>query len=1238
MAGDRARVSYDATRKWRGAVAQQGRVTVEADINEAATIEAERDRLTTLDVVGPVGTPDGGYAVTAFGASPSSATTFGGGPPPNTPGDLQVGPGTLYLGGVRLDLDTEVTYSTQPDWLDHSTDPLWADPAIPSGNSPPSELITLRAIEVEVSATEDPALADVALGGPDTMQRRRILQHIVRQPVSASDCAGAQKEFIGSLNGLGLSFDDKSMLLGSTTSLQVSFSNTVSQPSPCEPTATGGYLGAENQLIRVMITSVDAKTGVPTIVWGFDNASFLYRLSAATSDSNSNTTTVTLASSPVDSFHFPALGQAVELLRDAAALTATDYIASPTGFISALTAAYDPTQMQLVFAGQPPDDYFSATPQLYLRVWQGTAAAPVGQAITLGDTGLAVTVSSSGNSFNIGDFWIFAVRPIDPAIVYPQRYLDAPQPPEGPRTWLCPLAVLTWAGGEAKVAGCVPPFENLVALTGANSCGCTVTVGPADVADGADLAALVASYAGRGPVSVCLEPGTYTLSEPIVLGTGLDGLTLKACAPGVILAAPQSPGPQFSLGLIVVQGIASITIDGIELHMPLTGFTPASGAFSALGANQQLMDAFAAGLQLGFGISATDSTFLLIKDCSFYYPEPAATNVFGAGIYATGMMPNLKLTGCSFFGPLSQPDATPFNDLAAGNQVQPPYQLNFGYLHVPTVPITEVGSISANVLLRDALIERCVFQGTTVPVLAMARLGSVRVSQNAVRDCYGGFWLVSVAGDTSIALFDEIAIGNSDTYRQTATAGFAAVLDRIFVMASAMGRVLPTTPPASNARPIRRVIVQSSDENRALARSTFAAIYRAAVAARRPSAAPAPSARVQSSAQADSPAQAKSAAPPAEAAPATGPDDLPAAFDFIFEPQQFVPRLLIPTAETGYGLIMRIDVSDCQVDAVVASSYSGAGLLVIDFSQTQGSVIVDGCRMRTRFPWGETAFFLWPVEATITGNIIANEIGLPIEPSTQDPDSYSITMFPLSPFGDPAIAITGNVFIDPTILPPRPSSIPAPLNQWNILNTVIAYVAPPIVSGLSPTSGSATGGDSVTITGSGFASATGVSFGTAPAAIVDVGSDSQMTVTSPAGSGTVDVTVASSAGTSTTNPADQFTYFLRPRPGPRPFGAAPASADKPSTASEPDQPTTDEPATDQPTTDQPTTDQPATDPAQSDKPTSKNPISDKRISEKPASAGSLPESKTPQTSRIASTGVTRPMKRPDQPSPPPADS
>ena len=275
--------------------------------------------------------------------------------PASVPGDLVIGPGTLYLGGERLDLDAPVAYSAQPDWLDHSTDPLWVPPAVPAAAGTSYELVYLLAAEQEVSAVEDPALADVALGGPDTMGRQRILQRFVRQPCQSASCFGAWTALVDSLGPAGQRFDPASMMIESTAALQVSFTSP-GTAGPCQPATTGGYLGVENQMIRVMVTSVDA-SGVPTIVWGFDDASFLYPVGTASPDPGSGDTTLTLASAPVDSYHYPVLGQAVELLRDAVQLTATDYIASPAGFVSTLTAGYAPASMSLTISGEPPGDY-----------------------------------------------------------------------------------------------------------------------------------------------------------------------------------------------------------------------------------------------------------------------------------------------------------------------------------------------------------------------------------------------------------------------------------------------------------------------------------------------------------------------------------------------------------------------------------------------------------------------------------------------------------------------------------------------------------------------------------------------------------------------------------------------------------------------------------------------------------------------------------------------------------------
>ena len=87
---------------------------------------------------------------------------------------------------------------------------------------------------------------------------------------------------------------------------------------------------------------------------------------------------------------------------------------------------------------------------------------------------------------------------------------------------------------------------------------------------------------------------------------------------------------------------------------------------------------------------------------------------------------------------------------------------------------------------------------------------------------------------------------------------------------------------------------------------------------------------------------------------------------------------------------------------------------------------------------------------------------------------------------------------------------------------LVAYQ--PTVTGISPATGPAAGGTSVTITGTDFTGGTIVDFGTTPATSVVVDSATEITATSPAGSGTVNVTVTGPGGVSATSSADEFTY------------------------------------------------------------------------------------------------------------------
>lgn len=90
----------------------------------------------------------------------------------------------------------------------------------------------------------------------------------------------------------------------------------------------------------------------------------------------------------------------------------------------------------------------------------------------------------------------------------------------------------------------------------------------------------------------------------------------------------------------------------------------------------------------------------------------------------------------------------------------------------------------------------------------------------------------------------------------------------------------------------------------------------------------------------------------------------------------------------------------------------------------------------------------------------------------------------------------------------------------------------PAVTGISPASGPSGGNTTVTISGSGFSTAsngTTVKFGTKAGSHVSCSSTTTCTAVSPSGTaGTVDVTATTAAGTSATSSADQFTYLGAP--------------------------------------------------------------------------------------------------------------
>jgi len=94
---------------------------------------------------------------------------------------------------------------------------------------------------------------------------------------------------------------------------------------------------------------------------------------------------------------------------------------------------------------------------------------------------------------------------------------------------------------------------------------------------------------------------------------------------------------------------------------------------------------------------------------------------------------------------------------------------------------------------------------------------------------------------------------------------------------------------------------------------------------------------------------------------------------------------------------------------------------------------------------------------------------------------------------------------------------------------VFTYVTGPTIQSVSPGAGATTGGTRVTIAGQGFSGVSGVSFGSSLAGVT-VDSPTEISAIVPSGpssGGTVPVAVTTTAGTTPSDPAADFTYVVQ---------------------------------------------------------------------------------------------------------------
>lgn len=155
MRGDYSRITFQPDKDYTRVYLQQGRVQLDADWNEQAAIIDARLRSLIRDVIGD--------------AAPAENPGFRIVPDPRGD-DFTIRAGHYYVGGLLCRTSQDVKYSQQP----YLPDPLEADEEIRAQYA----FVYLDVWERSISAVQDPALREVALGGPDTSTRVQTIWQI----------------------------------------------------------------------------------------------------------------------------------------------------------------------------------------------------------------------------------------------------------------------------------------------------------------------------------------------------------------------------------------------------------------------------------------------------------------------------------------------------------------------------------------------------------------------------------------------------------------------------------------------------------------------------------------------------------------------------------------------------------------------------------------------------------------------------------------------------------------------------------------------------------------------------------------------------------------------------------------------------------------------------------------------------------------------------------------------------
>jgi hypothetical protein len=411
---------------YSGVLAQQGRLLLDAELNEQNAILLDYLRGLTTDLIGPF-------------AGPIHHAGFKVEPVVQNANDLKcravrLGRGHYYVYGLRCEAP-----------VPHHR----ADEELPIGEHEVPFLVYLVVWEQAVSAIQAPELIDPALSAavPDTTRRSQVRW----RPVAGRRLPMRDEELT--------KLDDREAILSAFHEYNAdphrrptlgarAHSGAEPEPGPATAPTPWGYRRVENQLYRVEVHR-GGKADEATFKWSRDNGSVEFGL-AGLNESTPGTRTATLQRAWYDTEQGLEVGDWVEFVDDRWA---------PLGTPPALMQVQGITLATRSVTLQDSEASRHFDPALHplLRRWDqrpdGQApnhGIPVGRAhrrwCELED-GVQIRFEAPEAHYERGDFWLIPARTATSGVLWPQsRDAASPGPlaipPEGPPRYLAPLALL----------------------------------------------------------------------------------------------------------------------------------------------------------------------------------------------------------------------------------------------------------------------------------------------------------------------------------------------------------------------------------------------------------------------------------------------------------------------------------------------------------------------------------------------------------------------------------------------------------------------------------------------------------------------------------------------------------------------------------------------------------------------------------------------------------------------------